>query len=491
MESISSKVRHCIASFQQLRAALDQSDHGLDDNAFTPLELDDKLARFKVWTSNVGAHRTGQSSLEYRLRDASNIRKQVLNLLTDLAASLDDGGSICSGEMIPWEEEITPEKRLETLGLVSIHDDGGGLDFTPTSALENDETELAQISSDISEILDCLFRLSISIRNPAPHDRLKERAPLPVFAMLPFDVQHVRNKFPFASESVAQRLGLSNSRRRHFFHYRQSHHQKLSSGLDDMSRHGSEKSTDASSIPSVLKDRQVPLPQDDIVIEENQDTDSSYTITSFGTISNTDKLKVPPLTPEADLSPFECPFCFMIISVTTTRAWERHVFSDLRPYICLEQDCETMEKDYGRRREWIQHVRTQHWRVWACPFGCGESILSARRMQDHIRNAHEHIDFNSDIYEKAMKGIPKPPGADTACPLCPDMITGIKDYGIHVGRHQEGIALFALPHLNDAHEKNNSPADASLSISSESSIATESAKSEHEPVCVSVSLRDD
>lgn len=43
------------------------------------------LARFKLWTGSMGAHRTsGTRSIEYRLRDASSIRKHLISLLQDL-----------------------------------------------------------------------------------------------------------------------------------------------------------------------------------------------------------------------------------------------------------------------------------------------------------------------------------------------------------------------------------------------------------------------
>lgn len=43
------------------------------------------LARFKLWAGSLGAHRTsGSRSLEYRLRDASSIRKHLLSLLKEL-----------------------------------------------------------------------------------------------------------------------------------------------------------------------------------------------------------------------------------------------------------------------------------------------------------------------------------------------------------------------------------------------------------------------
>lgn len=56
-------------------------------------KLKNAQSRFKVWSGNIGAHRSGRSSLEYRLRDASNIREHVVELLEGLRQSLEDGRS--------------------------------------------------------------------------------------------------------------------------------------------------------------------------------------------------------------------------------------------------------------------------------------------------------------------------------------------------------------------------------------------------------------
>lgn len=51
------------------------------------------LARFKLWAGSLGAHRTsGTRSLEYRLRDASSIRKHLVSLLQELKDLVEEEG---------------------------------------------------------------------------------------------------------------------------------------------------------------------------------------------------------------------------------------------------------------------------------------------------------------------------------------------------------------------------------------------------------------
>lgn len=87
---IANKVVVCLQSFQTLCSALLQPN--LDFSEQIPLpKVKDELSRFKVWSGNIGAHRSGRSSLDYRLRDASHLRKRIIDLLEDLNESLGDG----------------------------------------------------------------------------------------------------------------------------------------------------------------------------------------------------------------------------------------------------------------------------------------------------------------------------------------------------------------------------------------------------------------
>ena len=55
--------------------------------------MHDEIGRFRVWLGNVGAHRLGRVSLDYRLRDALHMRESVLDLLKDLDDNIHEGSS--------------------------------------------------------------------------------------------------------------------------------------------------------------------------------------------------------------------------------------------------------------------------------------------------------------------------------------------------------------------------------------------------------------
>ncbi|KAI1822191.1 hypothetical protein F4861DRAFT_410031 [Xylaria intraflava] len=54
---------------------------------------------------------------------------------------------------------------------------------------------------------------------------------------------------------------------------------------------------------------------------------------------------------------FRCPYCGMSLGseYSKRQLWKRHVFRDLRPYICTFQQCHSAEKLFSSRHEWKHH----------------------------------------------------------------------------------------------------------------------------------------
>ncbi|KAG5797975.1 hypothetical protein H9Q69_002980 [Fusarium xylarioides] len=258
----------------------------------------DQQTRFNVWAGNIGAHRTGPSSLDYRLRDSSNIKGQVLSLLKGLVELLQDAHDILTGIEVPWDQIAADEDVEEP---------------------DDPDTELNQISADIADVVNCLLRLSVAIRNPAPHDRFIKSHSIDTSHYEIFDIQHVSSKFRTIEPLLAERLGKAISRRRQFFNYRLAHRAKLSQGL---THEGGDAETIASSLPEHLKDAASgqPLPIDGI---GGEGSDSGFSQTSYATsLADVNQCRVPPLPKESSEGPFECPFCYTIIVANTRSSWK-------------------------------------------------------------------------------------------------------------------------------------------------------------------------
>lgn len=86
---IALKVSICFLSFGRSNSQFSTTKR--EDYLELQTALSETNGRFRVWSGNIGAHQSGKSSLDYRLRDASYISTRILRLLTDLDGLLRDG----------------------------------------------------------------------------------------------------------------------------------------------------------------------------------------------------------------------------------------------------------------------------------------------------------------------------------------------------------------------------------------------------------------
>nr|XP_036574590.1 uncharacterized protein CTRU02_15443 [Colletotrichum truncatum]KAF6781042.1 hypothetical protein CTRU02_15443 [Colletotrichum truncatum] len=423
-ERISNIVRGILRGFGQLlESARRSEDEALQSSL--PLKLEDELARFKIWTRNHGAHRMGRNSLEHRLQDASHIHQLVSTLLGDLKGSLDEATSILTGDKTPWDQLEVDEESLNDL---------------------ETETEIAQIALDITELVDCLLRLSVPIKSPAPHDQLMAADLTDTSAFEEVDIQHVKAKFPIIEEYLAQRLGRAISRRRQYLKYREARHLGRSHGVGlhgDTKRREVEPSTiDSSTTLHVNQEPSFGSSDDDT----QSDEEASQASNSVSPTSS-ETLDIPSMPDEGANGPFQCPFCYCSIIIPSSETWKKHVLSDLRPYTCLAEKCLAPEHEFSRKKEWMQHMLQNHLRIYRCPYGCASNFHSQTESKAHLMETHEvTVPERSaeDLVE--LSSHPLPSDVQTKCPLCPKDLTSLEEYQHHVGNHQQELALFVLSH---------------------------------------------
>ncbi|CAI7607967.1 unnamed protein product [Penicillium glandicola] len=339
----------------------------------------DELGRFRVWAANIGAHQTGQSSLDHRLRDASHIREQTLRVLQRLQRITEDINDLL---------HLSPE------------DD----DFSDLSGGDDDnehQTEIQSIYHALRDTINNLFQMSMVIRKPAQHDRLLGTKRSDAVFYEQFDRLHVASKYPQAGEDILKRLGLAISERRAVMRYRERHRTKLAQDLDDGK---SAKLSDTIATEFV----DVSPAAKDVLEFQTATSQTSYAQTILNGAEGA--VLPPPPKDSADGAPFECPYCFVIISIPNRRAWARHVFNDLMPYLCIFPSCPTPHRLYESRRGWFSHLQSQH-------------------------------------------SICKTPGLHVDCPLCLSSVPSGKQLERHVGRHLEELALFALPRSEEEEEE--------------------------------------
>ncbi|ETS86233.1 hypothetical protein PFICI_00061 [Pestalotiopsis fici W106-1] len=393
------------------------------------------LARFNLWSASFAAHRAaGKRALEYRLRDASSVKNQILSLLRDLSTVIDQAQASARGQSDPSHDDPAYDE-IEAYFLAG--------DSATQSPLDHSVAE-------IGHIVDCLLRLSATINNPAPHDQFQSRVGAGISGYFePWDVRHVQEKFKDLDPAIAERLGKAVTMRRHYFRYREEHHHKLSEGLEDDNVAGGDETTVASSIPEHLKD--LPGISSSIYL----DNQSEFSVTSYAPSSaEPDQLAVPPIPQEHLEGPFLCPFCKMIIQIDTRREWKEHVFRDLRPYVCIDKTCPTPNRQYARRSEWNRHMNQDHWKMWYCLFGCLRIFPTRETWREHYTSTHRKEVTEQELKileeESIHQSLDKSVGN---CPFCMSVdIEGPRQYSSHIGHHLELLALFSLPSIDGKDE---------------------------------------
>ncbi|KAF2786341.1 hypothetical protein K505DRAFT_221217, partial [Melanomma pulvis-pyrius CBS 109.77] len=398
-----------------------------------------EIERFRIWCSEVAAHRIRRSSLDYKLREASHLRDRVLELLRGLEDVIREANEIICGDKVPWED------------LSDIDSD------CPEDELPQVEatTELQQLVSNMAEIVTCLMQLSMSLQNPAPHDQFKGSIHIDMTHFETFDIEHVRGKFPNAEEYLVTRLGKAISRRRQYLRYRDLHRKKLEQGLQlPEPAPPVIQSTVASPIPLAVK-----TSSSIVDLVKNDYYEDTLSQTSYASSTNdATRLRPPPLPEQGqDGAPFECPLCFRFTSVRQVSSWHKHVYRDLQPYVCSFEGCIIPDSTYESRHDWFNHEVQAHRTWWECISGCNLPFHSHSDFQRHLQLVHADCSSEerlSDIMRSCERNINM--DAEAQCVLCQQHLPSLTQLRHHLGKHYEELALFALPsYMNDDQDESD------------------------------------
>lgn len=201
-DTISSKVAYCLEQFENVLS----SGHLESREVEVPVSVwKDELGRLRVWVGNVGAHGTNQSSLEYRLRDASHIKGQIIRQLGRLQRVLEDL-QLFLKEPFPGEASGTESDECEG------EEAAKGVRF---------------IYSNLVDSISGLNQMSVLTRNPAPYDRLIGIEDEDAIPFEFHDRQHVSKRYPLADSAIVNWLGSAISRRRALLKYRARSHKQV------------------------------------------------------------------------------------------------------------------------------------------------------------------------------------------------------------------------------------------------------------------------
>ncbi|CZT12877.1 uncharacterized protein RAG0_16547 [Rhynchosporium agropyri] len=491
--TISSLAKECLKRYDGLYDTLRQmtpdaevSNGFVGDNVL--IRVQDARPRFKAWATNIAALHEGhmKSSLEFRLREATEIRSRVLKILGSLKESLVEAEFIVAGVRgnTTWkvgamsDSSFTSEEGSE---YSSDESDSGSMN----EKLET--SELDELLSAMETANRSLMKISIVIRNtPTRDDYVKAAARFSLDSH--WDISHVDAKFGAARRSgdwLIQRLGRSITRRRQYLTYREEHHEKLAKDWETpvkpviVLKEDEDEDEQAPQTLALTKAttyvEALPTALNDGSEVGSFETETSYQQTMAGEIEE-HLLTVPPPPSEAFEGvpfefghPFQCPYCWTEQTVKGRNAWKKHVFRDLRPYVCTFKECNL--RMFRSRNEWFAHELQAHRREWTCAT-CSKLCSSKSNFKSHILSHNSNLagsELDAVILqsEEPMDRFPA-----SACSFCNEWEVQITDsrqiekrtflndgkdvtpYGTktqlrrHLGRHMEQLALFALPREN-------------------------------------------
>ena len=139
----------------------------------------------------------------------------------------------------------------------------------------------------------------------------------------------------------------------------------------------------------------------------------------------------------------------------------KHVFQDLRPYVCTFRECDL--KMFPDRATWFEHEMQSHRLAWQCPFCPHSPFESLAGFKLHLQKQHSgrftEAAFSS-LAQASQRSIDRVQ-AD-ACPFCLEWANALRknnpdikendpvyvtpaQFRHHVSGHMEQLALFAIP----------------------------------------------
>ncbi|KAF1850975.1 uncharacterized protein K460DRAFT_382512 [Cucurbitaria berberidis CBS 394.84] len=481
-----------VRAFQSLLNALNTSDSkwaaSIDREA-----LEDEIGRFRVWSGNLGALSKGPSALDHRLRDSPLLSSNALKFLEELEGNLNEAFAIVSGTRLPYEEQPKPEKPEE-------EDDDDGFFSEDEDEDENDlsgsKTELSMRFSEIVDIIDNLYKLSVRIRTPTLRSRsLKAASYKPkdpetgvdiLSTYAEYDLQHIkellshlRQPHPvgekYEEDFLVARLGAGITLRRRQFKYWKRHRDKL--GASTIIEEAAKPVQPVQPMietdqPQRYDTMEVRLGEPINVIAPSQKTGktllsgteatqhhqsldeivdarsmTSYAVTVKDIHGKGIDLPPPPKAANGDKD-FECPYCYIICPARygRGRAWRTHLLQDLQPYICTYSECESPERLFRGRREWVEH-EASHRKAWRCPEHPTAIYKTHTGLENHLRRKHIDSFPESEVSNIVKVGETATLDLRQECPICyvSADTADLGDFQSHIAQHLERIATFALP----------------------------------------------
>ncbi|KAK4560770.1 hypothetical protein LTR86_005349 [Recurvomyces mirabilis] len=479
---------------------------------FAVVDLEDSIAQFRLWAANLGAYHpvSDQRSVDSRLFNVPALRENVTEQLDDLLEVLRDIDDIRQG--VREDGSLADAESVDNRA--HLEDEEADTDDAADNQVNGSgsQTELQELVATIPDLISGLLRTSILIRKGTMRDRyVKAAAARYDPFMLDLDIMHVREKFAKIGKAswLYKRLGNAITQRRQYLRYQRDHGNRIASIDEHATRSGAplviaveHAGTPMSAAqtlvpPLTLRTRPTLTPTKASTTIEVSTVDINAFGADLDQEYDDDRSQATSFASEADVpevaqslrvcdlhdvakgkTQFECPYCRGIVQSTKQKSWRKHVYRDLRAYVCTFEACDVgLFEDIDA---WFDHEMSTHRRQWIC-ISCPDRVFpTPDRLQEHLRRQHNETDRESVATTKAALDASSRPVSEIAassCPLCDELdkvsreqasriaapipeqnavMLLLSRFKRHLGRHQEELALFAIPPANTSLESGGS-----------------------------------
>ncbi|KAI2473481.1 fungal-specific transcription factor domain-containing protein [Annulohypoxylon bovei var. microspora] len=450
---ISNLARQCLISFEQCL----QGTSGLDSQRRSTIE--DQMARFSIWTSNMAVFASGKVCMDHRVREAPEVQRLVLGILEILQGRLE--------ECIRLVESLTdPHCLIEIRFSVLAQGDFERIADSISSEvgllheLSNTIRKASRESQDVKAITS--FQIKDDEGNNV-EDILKE-----------YFAKNIRDCFPESSDSIRNRLATTMILRRKKILYRRSRYAvnpikptqpalkpkietqiavlQQDTRLHDSPSQAIKSAAVPSRICSAVQSATTLAPQN----FQRASAPSVVSHVKSVDLGSHEELIFPPRPedPNHGMIELTCPYCLYVLSgleVSNEARWRKHVLGDLDALICLFDPCDEPNVLYRHSKDWLQHMR-KHTKQWRCSAKVHDiqDFNSRGEFEIHLRESHKKNYTSAQLDLLAERAMRSSGPLFDICPLCggegdadDDQISG--NLVDHIVGHLRSLALKSLP----------------------------------------------
>ncbi|KAF3222638.1 hypothetical protein TWF106_005444 [Orbilia oligospora] len=394
---------------------------------------ENRLIDFNLWAAGAGVSAKGKLSLDQRLSTKPDVQSTLVNLLKLLQMFIEDCRDLAK------DVDSTPDNIIDQKAEPKSNVDSRveRVDENLPVELSSKETEAQR---DVEVTLDQIIRLTVAIRKAGSSSRLKRAdksfdLDSPKIQELRGFLELIMHPKGLKEEEqltpIQSRLVEANLRRWHRFSYAKLHSKKLA--------------------------RSDTAPME--AIPENPNPTSEYKLqagskpaVSFDIPETNKALQVSIVVPEDQTSR-----ALSIIAPTATTAAsaiEDIIIIPDKPIARTPAtDCQQPLQLYLTRKDWEQHIKTEHGQIWICAvceqLGVTTEFSNEEELVDHLGTSHKDSVDSDEVQMFVTASSSSKPVEAVDCPLCTGPDEG-EDSLEHIAHCVHDFSLNSLPLPSDS-----------------------------------------